>query len=161
MNYLTELQKGKSFLGLQPLHNKSGFTLTEVLLVLVSWSIFILIISPIHNKVLSSIKDDQFLEQFESDLLLTQQLTMQDHGSYYLLFQKQSNDYTLYDGELNQTLFRRPLPKDWSYQMNTTRSPIRFNRNGTIRHPGTMRFYSPNRSYKVTFPFGISRATIE
>ncbi|MBA2173610.1 competence protein ComG [Halobacillus locisalis] len=120
-----------------------------------------LIISPIQHNIISSIKAEHFLEQFQSDLLLTQQLTMQDHGSYYLLFQKQTNDYTLYDGESNQTMFHRPLPKDWSYQMNTTRSPIRFNRNGTIRHPGTMRFYSPDRSYKVTFPFGISRATIE
>lgn len=153
-------QRKSLFLSLSKHHNQ-GFTLPETLLVIMVWMVLVLILSPLHHTTMESIESKQFFNQFESDLLLAQQLTMQKHDGYHILFRKSKNDYILYDRSVKQTVFVRTLPKDWSYQMNTMTSTIRFKRSGTIRHPGTMRFYTPEETYKVTFPFGTSRVKID
>ncbi|WP_158290422.1 competence type IV pilus minor pilin ComGD [Halobacillus salinus] len=141
--------------------NNKGFTLPEVLVILTVWATLILIFSPLQHRMMDSLKTKQFFSQMESDLLLTQQLTMQKHEGYYLMFRKSKNDYILYDPVNKESLLQRTLPKDWRYQMNTMSSTIRFRRDGTIRQPGSMRFYAGNETYKVTFPFGTSRMRLD
>ncbi|RWZ60088.1 prepilin-type N-terminal cleavage/methylation domain-containing protein [Halobacillus fulvus] len=140
---------------------KNGFTLSEVLIVLSAWLLLLLILTPLHHSTYTALEDSYFLKQFESDVLLTQHYTMNDHPQYQLLFFKAANEYVLYNAKNQEAVFRRPLPSHWRYQMDTMQSKIQFNANGTIRNPGTMRWITPEATYRVVFPFGTSRFTIE
>ncbi|MCA0970097.1 competence protein ComG [Halobacillus litoralis] len=116
-----------------------------------------ILVIPLHYQTIEKVKAKQFFGQFESDLLLTQQLTIEKHAFFQIMFRRETNDYILYDGLQKKTVFKRTLPDKWQYQFITTKPSIRFNRDGTIRQPGTIRFENGELAYRVTFPFGTVR----
>ncbi|MGP4074394.1 competence type IV pilus minor pilin ComGD [Halobacillus sp. K22] len=138
-----------------------GYTISEVLIVLVFWSILLISIVPLHNRTFHHIQSSHFISQLKDDVLLTQQLTMQDHLYYKLFFRPNSNEYLLYDQKNNTTIFRRSLPENWRMQLLSLESTVRFNENGVVTKPGTMKIHTPQTIFKIVFPFGASRLTIE
>ncbi|WP_179134036.1 competence type IV pilus minor pilin ComGD [Halobacillus massiliensis] len=141
--------------------NNKGYTLSEVILVLTIFSIFLLLTAPLPAKLHSKTEADLYLEQLKSDLLLAQQLTMQDHPRYWIMIRPSSNEYYLYDGQARKSVFIRTFPPDWTIQLQSLSVPIRFNTAGTLERPGTMFISTSSNRYKITFPFGKSRVRID
>ncbi|ELK46231.1 competence type IV pilus minor pilin ComGD [Halobacillus sp. ACCC02827] len=145
-----------------PLPNsQSGYTFTETVLVLLSWSILLLCIAPLHHHTLHHVQEKLFLQQFQEDVLLSQQLTQYKHPYFTLYFYETNNQYALYDSKEKRMVFQRTLPADWRINMLTLKPQVKFNQRGIIQSPGTMKFTSRDTSYKVTFPFGTSRVRID
>ncbi|MCA0982763.1 type II secretion system GspH family protein [Halobacillus yeomjeoni] len=140
---------------------EDGFTMVELLIVLTVWSVLMACLIPIHHRTFDTIQTESVLKQLEDDVLLIQQLTMQNHLYHQIMFQPSKNQYILYDTKNKNAVSIRKLPKNWRMEMLTLDATIRFNSRGMITNPGTMRIFSPNHTYKVTFPFGISRLNIE
>ncbi len=142
------------------LNKQSGYTLTEVLLVLTVFSISLILVIPLQNNVVRKIETQQYMEQFQEDILLAQQLTMTDHPNYWIMIRPAHRDYYLYDYKNKLTIYHRKFPDQWKINLQSLTSPIRFNAAGTLRNPGTMTIVSPYATYKITFPFGKSRVSI-
>ncbi|UOR12322.1 competence type IV pilus minor pilin ComGD [Halobacillus amylolyticus] len=139
---------------------QGGYTFTEVIIVLVAFSVLLMMAAPLHSEVVTSVKITHYIEQLENDLLLAQQLSMQHESHYWVMIRPENNDYYLYDYSSRKTVFHRKFPETWSIHLSTLQSPIRFNNSGTIQNPGTMILKTTESSYKITFPFGKSRVTI-
>ncbi|MGP4067743.1 competence type IV pilus minor pilin ComGD [Halobacillus sp. B29] len=141
--------------------SSKAFTISEVLIVLIFWSILLLSIVPLHHRTFQHIQSSHFMSQLKDDVLLTQQLTMQDHIYYMLLFRPNTNEYILYDQKNKTTIFQRSFPDNWRMQLLTLEATVRFNENGVVTKPGTMKIHTPHSIFKIVFPFGASRLAIE
>lgn len=147
---------------LQPLkESPQGFTFPEVVIVMMAWSVLSLTIISINHRTLDTIQSTDIIGQLHDDVLLTQQLTMQEHPYYQIMFRQSQNHYLVYDYKNKKMLCKRILPDNWRIEMLTLPATVRFNSKGLITKPGTMKIHSPSHAYKITFPFGASRITIE
>ncbi|MCA1009668.1 competence type IV pilus minor pilin ComGD [Halobacillus halophilus] len=155
------IQLPVKFLLLDGPESSKGYTISEVLIVLIFWSILLISIVPLHHRTFQHIQSSHFISQLKDDVLLTQHLTMQDHIYYMLLFRPNTNEYILYDQKNKTTIFKRSFPDSWSMQLLTLESTLRFNENGVVTKPGTMKIHTPYSIFKIVFPFGASRLTIE
>ncbi|MCP3030301.1 type II secretion system GspH family protein [Halobacillus sp. A1] len=140
--------------------NQKGYTLSEMIVVLTAISCLLLLFFPLQSSLAEEVKKRYFIEQFENDLLLAQQLTIQNHPNYWLMINSSSNHYYLYDSRNRETIFERYFPDNWSIQLQSLTTPIRFNSTGTLYNPGTMKITTPRKELKITFPFGKSRVKI-
>ncbi|MFD2925960.1 prepilin-type N-terminal cleavage/methylation domain-containing protein [Halobacillus naozhouensis] len=140
--------------------SQTGYTLSEVMIVLVAFSAILAVVVPFHHQVVATVKVTHYLEQIENDLLLAQQLTMQHHPHYWVMIRPDQRDYYLYDYANRKILLHRKFPKEWAIRLPTLEIPIQFNASGSIQNPGTMVLLTPKANYKLTFPFGKSRVTI-
>lgn len=139
----------------------NGYTLSEMLIVLLLWSVLLACILPLHHRTYQNVQSSKTVQQFKEDVLLAQILTMNDHIYYHLLFNQESTEYVLYDRKNRRNVFKRKLPKGWSIKMLTLEPTVRFNQKGMIHQGGSMQFVTPNKTYKIVFPFGASRVRIE
>ncbi|MFQ3542790.1 competence type IV pilus minor pilin ComGD [Halobacillus rhizosphaerae] len=140
--------------------NYNGFSLAEVLLVLLAWSVLLLCIAPFHSQAVINMERKEYIRQLESDVLLAQQLTMENHPYYLLYIRPELKEYYLYDYKQKEVVYERKFPKNWRIDMLTLTSPIQFTADGTIKKPGTMLIYTKDQNYRVVFPFGKSRVNI-
>lgn len=138
-----------------------GYTLSEMLIVLLCWSVLIACILPIHHRTYQNIESSKIVQQLKEDVLLTQSLTMNDHIYYYLLFNQDSKEYVLYDMKNRRDVFKRKLPEEWGINMLTLNPTVRFNQKGMIHRGGSMHLVAPNKTFKIVFPFGASRVRID
>ncbi|SFJ21207.1 competence protein ComGD [Halobacillus dabanensis] len=138
-----------------------GYTLSEMLIVLLLWSVLLACILPLHHRTYLNVQSSKTVQQFKEDVLLTQTLTMNDHIYYQLLFNEDSTEYILHDRKNRRNVFKRKLPKGWSINMLTLEPTVRFNQKGMIYQGGSMQFVAPNKTFTIVFPFGASRVRIE
>ncbi|GGF08087.1 hypothetical protein GCM10010954_03180 [Halobacillus andaensis] len=143
------------------LDHQKGYTLIEVILVLTAFTLLLLLFTPLQQRTVSKLETEHYLEQFEEDMLLAQQLTMADHPNYWIMVRPVQNDYYLYDYQNKETVYHRKFPHDWEVSLQSLTSPIRFNSSGTMQSPGTMTLKTGYTNYKITFPFGKSRVRID
>ncbi|QAS54205.1 competence type IV pilus minor pilin ComGD [Halobacillus litoralis] len=142
-------------------NNYKGYTFTEMIIVLLCWSVLLSSIMPLHHRTSQQVQASLFIQQFQEDVLLIQQLTMQKHAYHMLLFEEETNEYKLYDAKNKENIFIRKLPDQWRIKMLTLKTVIQFNQRGMINQAGTMRIETPRTIYRITFPFGTSRVRIE
>lgn len=143
------------------LTRNKGYTISEMIIVLLCWSVLLACILPIHHRTYQNIESSKIVQQLKEDVLLTQSLTMNDHIYYYLLFNQNSKEYVLYDMKNRRNVFKRKLPKEWGINMLTLNPTVRFNQKGMIHRGGSMQLIAPNKTFKIVFPFGASRVRIE
>ncbi|WP_370551062.1 competence type IV pilus minor pilin ComGD [Halobacillus sp. GSS1] len=140
---------------------RNGYTFTEMVIVLLCWSILLSCFIPLQYRTYQKLEADLTLQQLKEDLLLTQHLSMNDHVYYTLNFDQESGGYVLYDTKERKPIFTRKLPEQWAMRLTTLQPTVRFNQKGIIQKAGTMYLYAPNKTYKIVFPFGSSRLRIE
>ncbi|HLR62415.1 MAG TPA: competence type IV pilus minor pilin ComGD [Lentibacillus sp.] len=132
----------------------NGFTLIEVLFVLVVLSVLILIAAPIQASVLDKKTEESFLETLEMDLLYMQSLSYNSRTNYRLAFPDQ--DRYVIKSTAHQDILERKVPEGWTINTRVIKT-ISFNKNGTIREPGTMAIYTPTTHYNLVCPLGKGR----
>ncbi|WP_028783199.1 competence type IV pilus minor pilin ComGD [Thalassobacillus devorans] len=137
--------------------NRNGYTLLETMIVLLTLSVFLIIAVPIHHQTQAHISFTNFYKQFEDDVLLTQQLAMNNQSFYDLIIRPEQKKYFLMDAVKEQKIIERNIPHALTVELQTLQIPIRFSSDGTIYSPGSFRIKTPDKTYKVVFPFGKSR----
>lgn len=150
---------GKSFQPLPPLNNNQGFTISEMMLSLSIWAILLLTFLPLSHRTYTSLENKWMIKQFQSDVQVAQRMNM-EHSPYFFFFLTEEG-YYLFDSIDKKVIYERHLPGDWKIRPQTITSPIRFNHEGTIRNPGTIRMVSSQTEYLITFPFGVGGPVIE
>lgn len=142
------------------MHNKSGFTLIEVIFVMGVVSLLLVLSAPIKVSILDNQKEQQFLTTLENDLLFMQSISYLSED--YFEMEIKSDSYTISRGRHeNKKVLRRSFPADWKFNLTTIEGLISFNRFGTIRQPGTIFLTTNKSSYKIVFPLGKGRCYIE
>lgn len=132
----------------------NGFTLIEVLVVLLIWSALILFIIPMNFSYVEKKQEEYFFETLAFDVLYTQSLstTTKDHIQINIY----NDRYVIRRGHTSKALITRTIPTGWKLRPNTYDTII-FDPNGRIRAPGTFIVETNHHKYAVVFPFGKGR----
>ncbi|THE15483.1 hypothetical protein E1I69_01105 [Bacillus timonensis] len=140
-----------------PQVNEKGFTLIEALLVLsiviIISSISILQLRPLHE----SKKMDQFLEQLQNDIFLSQQYAISNSEPATLYFSSSGSYYRLTKGDSQVAFIIRKIDPAIHIQITTLGQKLVFTSNGNIRRAGEIRFRYKESVYIVTFLLGKGR----
>ncbi|MGM7721142.1 competence type IV pilus minor pilin ComGD [uncultured Metabacillus sp.] len=146
---------------MQQQHNKNGFTLIESLLVLsiasiMSLTVIMNIVPMYHKKII-----DTFLDQFEKDVLLTQQFALVNESTVYILFLVDQHQYKVVSVDTNKTLLTRKYHADIKIEGVTLKNRVTYNGNGSIQKSGTLHITYHETTYKAVFYLGKGRMNIE
>jgi competence protein ComGD len=133
---------------------EEGFTLLEVLIVLIIWSILILLIVPINFSHLEKQQEKYFFETFAFDVLYTQNLSTTTKD--YVQINLYENSYLIRRGYRGKIIVERELPSDWIIEEKLLQT-ISFDDKGRVRKPGNFVIRTKHKVYKVIFPFGKGR----
>src|SRR5699024_2370092 len=101
---------------IKPMRNNYGFTLLEVMFVLVIWSILILISAPLLFNSIETQQEKQFFQTFPTDLIYTPNLPFGTDEKIQTNI-KQTSYEILVPGEKQTT--QRTLPVVWSITTQT------------------------------------------
>ncbi|HLS08042.1 competence type IV pilus minor pilin ComGD [Lentibacillus sp.] len=135
----------------------NGFTLIEVLFVLGVLSVLVFLSAPLQVSVLDKKTEESFLETLEMDLLYMQSLSYNSRTHYRLTFPDQGR----YVIKKNQaTILERKVPEGWKIDARTLPT-VSFNKNGTIRAPGTLAIKTLSEQYNLICPLGKGRCYFE
>ena len=142
-------------------HNQKGFTLLESLLVLSIVSIMSLVlitnIVPIHQKKVI----ESFLNQFEKDLMYTQQFALINGESVYLLINANQQQYDVKSIDRSTPILKRNYPSEIIIESSSLSNRIVYNSNGSIQKSGTIYIHYKKSTYKAIFYLGKGRFKIE
>lgn len=132
----------------------NGFTLVEVLFVLVIWSVLILLVIPINSTYLENQEKNHFFETFAFDMLYAQNLATTTIDRVELRLYE--DHYKIGKGYAFEVLITRNIPSGWSIEPRLMRV-VSFTRKGRIREPGSFVINTKHQKYSIVFPFGKGR----
>ncbi|MFD3447746.1 competence type IV pilus minor pilin ComGD [Microbacteriaceae bacterium 4G12] len=134
-----------------------GFTLLETLLVLFIVSVLATVgymnLQPIyeHRKI------EQFVEQFQQDVIFMQQAALSNNRRYALRLYPEQHKYNITQvGAENATLVRY-YDSQLNIDIGTLPQPLTYRENGNINRAGTMYVSYKNRKYSIVFQIGKGR----
>ena len=133
------------------MNKESGFTLLELLFVLLIISIFILLTTPSMVALKEKSEVNAFKHLLDADILYIQNKAFHHRKEYILGFLR-NNQYVLHHGKVGNREIVRQIPSAVSYSMKNTN--IMYNLKGTIIQPGTYVFIVDGRLYRLVFPLG-------
>src|SRR5690625_184695 len=133
---------------------KNGFTLLEVLVVLIVWSILILLVAPINFSLIEKQQERYFFETFAYDVLYTQNLSTTTKD--YIQLNLYEDRYTIRKGYRGEVLLTQNIPSGSVIKAKVFHT-ISFDDKGRIRTPGTFYIQTKKHEYAIVFPFGKGR----
>ena len=142
------------------MNNQKGFTLFEVLLVLsILLTIFsfpLLQLEPLNKPK----KVDNFFQQFENDLLLSQQNAIRQNSLVRVIFYSNQSQYIIISAKNNQTILIRSYDSDIRIVPGTLGSTLMYLQNGNISKSGAITIHIDNDRYQVVFMLGKGRFNV-
>lgn len=136
-------------------HRQHGFTLIEMLFILMVLSILTVLFIPQIVKTIEKQQSIHFFKLFDSDILFIQNQTMNSDDTYRITLTK---DYYMIVKE-NREIEKREYPNHLTLSQRNVR--IYFSKSGTVTSPQTIRFQDRYHTYRVVFPLGKGRHYIE
>ncbi len=133
---------------------KNGFTLLEVLIVLLIWAVLVLLVVPINFTHIEKQRERYFFETLAFDILYTQNISTTTKE--YVQLNLYEDRYTIRKGYRGEVLLTRSIPPDWVIKAKVFHT-ISFDDKGRIRKPGNFMIQTKNHEYTVVFPFGKGR----
>ncbi|WP_277751612.1 competence type IV pilus minor pilin ComGD [Planococcus citreus] len=141
------------------LKSSSGFTLIEMLLVLIavgiSASLVVASVVPLEKKR----EEDRFFVLLEQDIHYAQSQSYLLGTSVVLTFRDHKPGYEIMYG-LSHPGYIRTMPKSISLNASSNLSEVYFMPNGSIRQPGTLRFSTSSGERTVTVHLGKGRVVV-
>ncbi|GAA0296221.1 competence protein ComGD [Gracilibacillus halotolerans] len=137
--------------------SERGYTLTELLLVLSIVSFLLSVIGGITYVTYERWMFQQFLHQFNQDLLYMQQNTMIKNQRYQLFVHSDQNGYTIREVGYGKALKERRLPNHWKIRTGSLSLPIQFSRSGSLNNPGSFSIVTNHFRFQIICPFGSGR----
>lgn len=141
---------------------KNGFTLIEMLLVLMIISVFTALSIPHIEKVAEVKRENYMIEQLTEDILYAQQYAMAYKTAVQVIFdQGQAHYHIIEMGERQRVLIERSLPDKWIFELATLQMPLAFLANGNVNKAGTVFIKNNTRGYKIVFLLGKGRFYVQ
>lgn len=138
--------------------NASGFTLVEMLIVLIIIMVLTILIVPNMFKMIQKFETTTFFKQLNSDILYIQNETMSQAREYRLVLKQDQQHYYIVNYE-NKIVKEIKIPDGINY--SNVQTTIRFNLRGNVFNPRTIYFKDKDTSYKLVLPLGKGRHYIE
>src|SRR5699024_4590448 len=139
------------------LKNETGFTLLELLFVLMIVMLLVWIAFPTLHKQYVKHELAHFFRVFDSDILFIQNLALDGWDLWITL----KNDHYIVNASNNNSIHTRHYTKHLDPQ-TVASDQIEYSNTGSVKNPYTYNFYDVNnKRYKVVFPFGKGRHYIE
>lgn len=144
---------------MQEVH-KNGFTLVEMLLVL----LLVLVLSSLAisygNKGIQEQETTHFFNQLNSDTLLLQQLALKEKKKMDLEFNYKNHYYVLRYRETQKIIYRRIMPKSMKMGVGSTLNKIGFNEKGNASYVGKLTLVYFGGKKEVSVYLGTGRLEI-
>lgn len=139
-----------------PLHKQqSGFTLIEILIVLMIVTTITSISILKLSSTISGKKIDHFFEQFSNDMNLAQMNALSHSRPVQIIFSELDPSYKVV---MNQSIIiERNLPKKFSINTGTLGGTYTYLSDGNISKSGSILIHYEKRSFKIVFLLGKGR----
>lgn len=137
------------------MNNAKGYTLLELIIVIMMLSIIILIVVPSFTSISEAHEVEHFLEQLQNDLYFAQATALSRGKPVMLDFQPSRSRYQVRMS--NQAILSRDYPTHFTVEKGSMDTRVEFNANGNIRFIGTMFIETQRGKYKLTFQLGKGR----
>ncbi|MGG0658601.1 competence type IV pilus minor pilin ComGD [Rummeliibacillus pycnus] len=142
--------------------NQKGFTLIEMLLVLVIMMLICTIGISVGKKQLDRQLENRFIEQLKADIELTQALSFQYQGAASLYIFDAINEIHIYVPKYHKDnpIIIRKYPKNVEFRYYSTLDHVIFTENQTVSRSGTIIFSVNGRRVKLNVYLGEGRVKI-
>jgi len=121
--------------------DEKGFTLLEMLLVLMVVLLIGGITSSFSIKLTEKMIVDQFFHQLKLDIQMAQMWAIEHERGCYVSFSS-SNKYKIFH-QMNDVLLEREIPELITLSDVSTLSTLSINSRGAVRNFGTLTFHTP------------------
>lgn len=135
----------------------NGFTMVEMLVVLMILSILTLLVVPSIIRTIEKQETNHFFAVLESDILYIQNQALGTRHNIRIVFDK---EFYVVINEWKTEEIKRHYPEHLKYD-NKINNRVTFNNNGTIINPTTFKFRDKETTYQLVFPLGKGRHYIE
>ncbi|MFC5559264.1 competence type IV pilus minor pilin ComGD [Ureibacillus thermophilus] len=122
--------------------DEKGFTLLEMLLVLMIVLLIGGITSSFSIKVTEKMIVDQFFHQLKLDIQMAQMWAIEHEKSCYVSFSS-AKKYKIFH-QMNEVLLEREIPELITFSNLSTLSTLSINSKGIVRNFGTLTFHTPD-----------------
>ncbi|WP_078597100.1 competence type IV pilus minor pilin ComGD [Evansella clarkii] len=140
--------------------NEAGYTLIEMLLVLMLLGTVLLIAFPVFGKSTEAKSLEYFFEQLEMDLYESQMTAMSEGITVHVIFSPENGTYRIRHGV--RTVKTRYFPGGLSVAAGTLDyNELRYMPGGTVSKSGSLIFNHRKDSYLLMFQFVRGRFYIE
>ncbi|MDF0727789.1 competence type IV pilus minor pilin ComGD [Cytobacillus sp. S13-E01] len=137
--------------------NQKGFTLIEVLLVLLIISTLTSLTLIQFKPIFDSKKIEYFFETFENDLLFAQTYAMSHNETVYVYFTVNEHQYRVLAGSTRRQILSREFSKDIKLEYSNLIPGVVYLANGNLSKSGSLVFKYKKDVYQVTFLLGKGR----
>ncbi|WP_110927422.1 competence type IV pilus minor pilin ComGD [Bacillus massiliglaciei] len=134
-----------------PNKRQSGFTLSEILVVLAVFLMLTSLAAAAYPSFGEELKNEQFIQQFEDDLYYSQQYALSHAETVHFYL---SEDQYAVQSNNGKNLLKRSIPPDIAYQKGSLPNKISFTPTGVTSNSGTLQFKTPKNKYKLTIYIG-------
>lgn len=141
---------------------KNGFTLLEMLIVLMVVSVLAALAVPSIERISQAKEEAHLIEQLTNDLLYAQHYALTQRKAVVVVFHNGQGRYRITENYvLGRLLLERELPSPWIFEMATLQSPLTFLANGNVNKSGTMFLRNGKGAYKIVFLLGKGRFYVQ
>lgn len=135
----------------------NGFTMVEMLFVLMVLSIFTLLVVPSIIRTIEKQETIHFFDVLDSDIFYIQNQAFGTRHNTRIVFDK---EFYVVINDWKTEEIKRYYPKHITYDIKIN-NRIAFNNNGTIINPTTFKFRDGEKTYQLVLPLGKGRHYIE
>ncbi|MCZ0754639.1 competence type IV pilus minor pilin ComGD [Anoxybacillus sp. J5B_2022] len=141
---------------------KNGFTLLELLIVLMIVSTLTIVAIPQIDRLKKAKEETHMLEQLTDDLLYAQAYALTHRQSVVVVFYNAQGRYRMTERyTLGRVLIDRSLPSPWKIELATLQNPLTFLANGNVNKSGTVLLKNGKTTYKLVFLLGKGRFYVQ
>ncbi|WP_274307356.1 competence type IV pilus minor pilin ComGD [Solibacillus daqui] len=143
------------------IQNEKGFTLIEMLVVLVIFTIICSSVLFFTTEKLTNYTNEQFIDQTELLIRLAQAKAIETKSNYEFQVFNCRRITVRNFSQRDEVLFDQELPAGIEIFLSTTHSKILFNNSGNIRSSGTIMYHFNNYAYHFTINMGKGRQILK
>lgn len=136
--------------------NEGGFTLVELIIILSIWLLILSFTIPLVVKDVNKLKERQYLNSFQSDVIYAQSLAMGTENKVRITFT--STNYNIMENQ--RKIIQRTIPENWQVEASLMKNMIEFGITGQILNPGAINIKTAHSQYSIVFPFGKGRGYV-
>lgn len=136
---------------------QDGYTAIELIITLSLVMLLLSIVGSISYYTYERSLFQQFIQQWNQDLLYIQQTSMVKNHRYQLVIHTDRKGYSILESGYGKKMIERKLPASWSFQNITLTMPIQFSRSGKLNNPGSFTINGGTTRYQIVCPFGSGR----
>jgi competence protein ComGD len=133
--------------------NESGYSLIEMVIVLLIIGIVGSIAYPKFDSFIKNRKTEYFIQTFQREIVHMQQKAVTENRLYNLSIDNNNHFYEIRGNGSKKTV-KRSFPEHILFDGYSMDMSVQFNQLGNISRAGTLYIHSENATYKMVFQIG-------